>query len=235
MKFIIKGNAPAELRHWIEGQPVEGGRRINCRYTHMPGDVKRVVKQCLLNEQGWLCCYTGMLVDEAGSHVEHFKPQSLCQETEDVDYANLLAAYPGDNVRSCPYGAHAKGNWYDEALLVSPLRGDCESRFLFDQFGRISPASEKDLAAVETIGHLHLDDRSLTEMREQAINATLYTKGRERSAAQLQRIATDYCQRDRVGKFRTFCFVVQQAAQTLLHRAERERRRKQAIRQQEQK
>src|SRR6266542_5989051 len=117
MRYIKKRSAPKELRQWFAGQPIAGGGRINCRYGDMPGEVKDVVRQRLLEEQGWLCCYTGRRVGTKSSHIEHLKPQSRCEGHEDIAYGNLLAAYPGLDERS-PYGAHAKADWYDPALMV---------------------------------------------------------------------------------------------------------------------
>lgn len=91
MKHIIKGNSPSELDSWFRNQPIEDGCRINCGYTDMPSEVKQVVKQRLLEEQGGLCCYTGLRVKETTSHIEHFKPQSQCESHEDIEYHNLLA------------------------------------------------------------------------------------------------------------------------------------------------
>ena len=93
MKYIRKGPSPRELREWFK--PAEDGRRINRGYDDMPTNVKNAVKERLLDEQGGLCCYTGMRVSLQNSHIEHFKPQKLCTDHEDVDYMNLLAAYPG--------------------------------------------------------------------------------------------------------------------------------------------
>ena len=235
MKHIVKGNPPSELRRWFDGQPAQEGRRLNCGYADMPGEVKRVVKQHLLEEQGGLCCYTGILLSERRAHIEHFKPQSLCHNQEDVEYTNLLAAYPGDNASKCPYGAHAKANWYDNKLLISPLHGNCENRFRFDQFGRITAASDNDVAAKETIERLCLDHGSLTELRKQAIDTVLFRKGQPLSKAQLYTITQSFCNRNVRQQFPMFCFVIVQAAQALLHQAERERKRKQAIRQRKRK
>ncbi len=201
MKYIQKRNAPAELRRWLESQPVKDGKPINSGYGDMPGEVKQVVKQRLLQEQGCLCCYTGLRIDENKSHIEHFKPQTLCVEHEDVDYRNLMAAYPNEQHERqygpCKFGAHRKDNWYDQALLISPLHGDCESHFKFDVFGKISPTRGEDSAAVETIHRLGLADSSLTELRRQAIETALFRSAHQPlSAQQLEKIARSYCTRD---------------------------------------
>lgn len=230
MKYIVKGSEPAQLRQWINGQPVVDGQRINCSYRDMPGTVKAVVKQRLILEQGGLCCYTGIAVTEDESHIEHFLPQTLCTNHEDVEYTNLLAAYPGEDRPNCPFGARARGSWFDASLFVSPLRGDCERRFVFRLNGAIQAANNSDSGAVHTIKKLHLDHESLTELRKQQIDAVLFPANRQLSSSQLRRIAEAYCQKDRQQRYRPFCFVVQQAANELLRRAERERIRREAIR-----
>ena len=236
MKHIIKRSSP-ELRRWFKGQPIVDGRRINVSYDDMPPDVKEAVKQSLLDEQGGLCCYTGIRMDEDKSHIEHLKPQSRCVDHEDVDhedvdYANLLAAYPSNE---CPFGARAKDEWYDVQLLVSPLDKRCESCFRFDLSGGIKPANENDPAVIETIRRLCLDHGSLTEMRKQAINKALFPRSHRRSEAQLYKITQSYCARNTRRQFPHFCFVIQQTAQELLGKIERRRKRKQAIRRQSRK
>jgi uncharacterized protein (TIGR02646 family) len=212
MKYIRKGGTPRELEAWFKNCPMdENGTRMNCSYEHdMPGDVREAIKEELLKEQGWLCCYTGLSVDETSSHIEHFKPQTLCRQEdrgkpeqdkkhEDVDYKNLLAAYPSPNMPHCRFGAHAKDKWYDKQLLVSPLTPQCGMLFTFDQCGRIFPKDETEQAVTETIRRLCLDDGSLTEMRRQAIEEYLLPETHKLSKSQLRKIVKDYCtQREQV-------------------------------------
>ena len=235
MKYIEKGKPPAELTSWFTKQPVENGHRINCSYKDIPSEVKEVIKERLVSEQGGLCCYTGMRIGSTSSHIEHFKPQALCEGHEDVDYDNLLAAYPDDGYvkrrhKNCQFGAHAKEDWYDRDLLVNPLRGGCEARFSFNQFGEIRPTSDEDPAAIETISRLRLDDYSLTEMRRRAINAALFPKNKQRSEAQLRSITQEFCSRNRKQQFPEFCFVIAHAASDILRKIDRRRKKKQAIR-----
>ena len=218
MKYIQKGSTPQELRRWFEGQLLPDGQRINCGYGDMPSDVRAVVKQRLLEEQGGLCCYTGMRVNSENSHIEHFKPQSACIEYEDVDYRNLLAAYHGISKR-CQFGAHAKDDWYDENLLVSPLHQSCETKFRFKQFGEIAPSDNEDAAAVETIRRLRLDDQSLEENRRSAIDEFLFPDNLPLSKDQVQRLVQRLDGRSLDGQFLAFCFVIKDVAQDLLRKA----------------
>lgn len=225
MKHIIKGSPPPELKQWFEGQPIQGGRRLNCGYDDMSAGVKTSIKQRLLEEQGYLCCYTGMRIDEDRSHIEHFKPQALCGGNEDVDYDNLLAAFPGRG-KHCEYGAHAKGDWYSPTRMVNPLHGSCEARFRFDQFGKVQ-AAPNDQGAEETIRRLRLDHDELTDLRRQAIKTALFHGRHILSDAQLRTVAATVCNRQpRTREFRPFCFAIAHAAHDLLHRRDRERKRR---------
>ena len=233
MRQIEKGAAPRELRQWFEGQPIVDGRRINCTYEQgLPTEIKDTIRRRLLAEQGGLCCYTGLRIDLSSSHIEHLKPQNQCHDHEDVDYNNMLAAYPlkKSGERGCPYGAHAKVGWYSPDLFIGPLTKQCETSFRFDLEGRVFPADNGNRAAVETIRRLRLDHHSLAEMREQAIEEVFFTKNRRLSEAQLRTLAErGFCSKDEQGRYPLFCFVIQQAAEQLLRKAARERARRQAL------
>ena len=227
MKYIRKGLPPEELQEWFDGQPVVDGRRINCGYNDMPSNVKNAVKENLLREQGRLCCYTGLPIDLENSHIEHLKSQSLCTDHEDVAYTNLLAACPGSSEGRYPFGAHAKDDWYDEQLLVSPLHQRCETQFRFEQFGAVNSSDEQDAAALETIERLRLNHPSLNDMRRDAIAEALFPDEPPLERDQLQRLIERLYSRDTNGRFPAFCFVIKAVAQDLLRRAERERNRRQ--------
>ncbi|MEM8534816.1 MAG: retron system putative HNH endonuclease [Chloroflexota bacterium] len=228
MRYIAKKEPPHELRRWSSEQPVnDDGERINCKYDDMPGAVKTVVKQHLLEEQGYLCCYTGIYISDERSHIEHFKPQSRCEGYEDIAYDNLLAAYPGGNQARSLFGAHAKADWYDPDLMISPLIENCDKRFRFNQFGKIAPVHQTDMAARETITRLGLDHDSLTDMRRQAIQTALFRNKQPLTEKALERIIQSYCEPHSHSRhIRPFCFVIQQAAVDLLNRQRKIREKK---------
>lgn len=229
MRYIRKRAAPTELTRWIKGQRDADGQYINCRYENIPTEIKEQIRRQLLQEQGWLCCYTGMGIERTTSHIEHLKPQAtFWQNREDVDYQNLLAAYPGDKMR-VKFGAQAKDKWYNPVLMVSPLHKSCETRFHFNLSGKISVANSNDAAAKETIKRLHLDDPSLDEMREHAIHEALFPDDEHLSKAQISKVAQNFCIPDSRGKLPRFCFVITHAAQELLHQVQQERARNKAI------
>lgn len=231
MKYVKK-EEPEELRSWFESQPVNSnGKRINCDYRNgLPGDIRRAVHKHFLAEQGYLCCYLGILIDQDTSHVEHLKPYKQCRNEgkyEDVNYLNLVAAYPGQTYeeeidgqkqKRCPFGAHVKDDWYEPEKFVSPLDETCEARFRFDEFGGISVSNSEDNAAKETINKLVLNHDRLRDLRKEAIDEALFPIDVELDEVELQSIADgNYSIKDENKKLPQFCFVIEQVARQLVY------------------
>lgn len=224
MKYIKKGSPPPELARWFKKQPSENGRRINCSYEEMGTPLKNIIKARLLHDQGWLCCYTGIHIEMETSHIEHFIPQSKCENNEDVDYNNMLAAYPKG---ACRFGGQARAN---KTLPISPLHRSCETKFRFNKLGEISPADPNDADAKATINILHLRDEYLTELRAHAIDEVLFPHGKEPSDAQLKIVIAEYCERMPNHRFRSFCFVIVSAAEEMRRKRKKVKAQQKAIR-----
>jgi uncharacterized protein (TIGR02646 family) len=230
MKRIIKSNPPIELKQWFHAQPIDNNEKLNCRYDNLPSDIRAIVKQRLLEDQGYICCYTGIRISEARSHIEHLKPQSVYFENyEDVDYNNLLAAHPGPNSGQCAYGAHPKADWYHEEHFISPLSPQCETAFKFNTKGELQSKSP-DLAIKTTIDRLNLTDESLTELRKQAIETLLFEP--EMSLRQAEILLEKIYDRNSKGQFRPFCFVLKQACEEYIRRSKQRKIRNKAIKSQ---
>jgi len=215
MKLISKRQPPRSLIAWTHAD--KGEIKTHWGYRDMPSEVRREVKLRLIQEQGYLCCYTGRRIDPQNAHIEHLKPQEICAGHEDTDYRNLLAAYPSDRVEhECAYGAHHKKNWYDEVLFIHPLRPDCESRFRYRDNGTATPVNSNDNGAQETIFHLNLDDKELQNSRKTVIHAALYEENL--SKGQVSRLMAAMDQLNISGQYREFCFVIKQACERYLKR-----------------
>jgi uncharacterized protein (TIGR02646 family) len=227
MKRIIKTASPKELTQWFNAQPKTDTGKLNCRYSNLPSDIRATVKQHLLNEQGYICGYTGIRISEGRSHIEHLKPQSrYFEDHEDIDYNNLLAAHPGYDTGQCAYGAHPKADWYDDQQFISPLSPKCEKAFHFNLEGEIRAAPNCSSAQV-TIDRLQLSHPSLTEMRKQRIDTFLYDSNT--SLQQAQVLLEKIYDRDSKGQFRPFCFVLKQACEEYIRRGKQKQSRNQAI------
>ncbi len=218
MKYIQKQLSPHEFIAWTHAKALDAeGQPMNWGYADMPADLRDIVKESLIQEQGGLCCYTGRAITFRNSHIEHLKPQASCVNHEDTNYTNLLAAYPAPTAPQCAYGAHAKADWYDEYLFVHPLRSDCEHRFRYKSNGKIAPAKPDDAGAKETIAHLYLDCDELNGLREAAIQEALFAD-KSLSQGQVERLMAAMDERDSNGCFRKFCFVIKQACKKYLKR-----------------
>ena len=166
MKRIIKGIEPVQFSTWKSGKKTSG----HPEWKRVPPDIKNIVHQSLLEEQGYICCYCERQIRESGSHTEHFRPKRFGDLQ--VDYANLLCSCERDLKAGVPYHCGVlKDDWFDENLLVSPLTENCEDRFLFTGSGEILPRQDEDEAATTTIARLGLNVEKLKAMRAKAIEA----------------------------------------------------------------
>jgi uncharacterized protein (TIGR02646 family) len=237
MKRIVKRKPPRELVRWLRRQ-----KGTNCSYGDLQGSEKQPLVRKLLREQGSICGYTGIRNTETTCHVEHIYPQTRCRAEpglpvlwgarRDVDYYNMIAAFPRDEAIHAryPFGARSRGDWYDEVAFIHPLRPDCESQFLYTLDGGIAPSDgDPEGPAARTIGHLRLDHSVLNELRRAAIEEMLFDDGEPISVAKVQIARKHVCAKDAAGDFRPFCFVLEQACRELLASADRERTRRKAI------
>jgi uncharacterized protein (TIGR02646 family) len=142
-------------------------------YEDLRGNEKETVKQSLMIEQGFLCCYCERRLTIDDSHIEHFRPQND-PECDALDYGNLLCScqnkIPKGDPRHC---GNLKNGWFDENSLVSPLIEGCEMRFAYTGDGRIRVADPADQNADLTIKTLGLNIRKLDDLRKNAITPFL--------------------------------------------------------------
>jgi len=214
MRKIAKTHAPAVYRHWVRDNAAGPGNS----YAAMPGPVKQCLKDRLLEEQGFLCAYTGLEIHDATSHVEHLKPQSRCRRGEDVDYRNLVACFPKDGGdTSYGYGAPVKGSWWDAALFVSPLSVECGQRFSFAWSGHVRAFPDGHQAATETIDRLGLDRPALCKLRRQAIDSFFgFSSANPITETDARRLLQEIEKPNAEGRLRSFCFLLRQMLERYL-------------------
>lgn len=169
MKYIRKKKSPEPFEKWKR----EMGE--SAHYGNIPAEIKSILRKSLLDEQNWLCCYCGLSLMTHNIHIEHFRPQSKYKELQ-LEYRNLHASCNGRLLHLTEYEGisdfcgHAKKDWFDEKLLISPLDPNCESFFEYGFDGSIR-SNHGQRAATETIWRLGLDSYLLRKQREEAINA----------------------------------------------------------------
>lgn len=169
MKHIIKGSEPEKLIDYKE----TANDNWKPSFSDLRGEEKQAVHNSLIREQGGLCCYCEDSVTPEKSHIEHFRPQSD-PLVDDLDYGNMLCSCQRKvNNLEPKHCGNAKGNWFDDNLLISPLDPGCEQRFAYAADGSIRPTNPHDEAAKTTIERLKLDCDKLRRGRKNAVDGIL--------------------------------------------------------------
>lgn len=178
-------------------------------WEDLPVEVGGALKRSLVSEQGHICCYCGPRIVSSDYHIEHLVPRHGAGWSAALTfvYANLLASCQANLGRKDPrHCGTAKGDWYNDTLVVSPLDPVCEGRFFYDLEGKVRGADPADQGAKETIVRLDLDGPRLRALRRKVIEALdieLDLLPDERRA-----LLAAHEARDAEGRFDSFCFVL---------------------------
>ncbi|MFT4926891.1 MAG: 5-methylcytosine-specific restriction endonuclease McrA, partial [Phenylobacterium sp.] len=71
MKHIVKNDEPDEfLDHKAQDKMYQRG---NPRWNRVRADVKTAIRESLLIEQGYICCYCERPIGRGDCHIEHLK------------------------------------------------------------------------------------------------------------------------------------------------------------------
>lgn len=213
MIYIKKGPEPEAFRQWKEQNP-------DATYGEIPKDVGLALRNALLEEQGFVCCFCGCAIgpcDDKGEVLQiplesirphnirnaHIVPQSK-DTAKTLDYDNLCASCnTSKHTRDDKHCDEAQGN---RELPVSPLQKDCISYFSFGSDGEIfanaERTEEEQESANATISILRLNTNSLVTARYDAIEEleTLAVEEREPLLDLL-------CKRNARGAFAPYYFV----------------------------
>lgn len=211
MKHIVKQAEPQDFADWKKSAKKRQRRtykELSDTNNTESREIKKTLKDALLAEQGWICCYCEKRVTDDDSHIEHFNPQSN-QKVDPLNFENLLCSCQNETRQGVPLSCgHKKGGWFDQNLLISPLDPQCESRFAFTGDGRIKPLDDNDQAAIETIEKLGLNTQNHKALRSAAIAGFLATEG-GMSEKDLHTFVSDYLKRDNSGRFNEFWTTIQ--------------------------
>jgi len=163
MRHFKKTQAPESFTKWAKKNPNKSwedfGKEASC--------VKDTLKDSLLTEQGYLCCYCECRVDKRDSHIEHFIPRDKAHNKR-FDYNNLhiSCTTQGEKARC----GHKKLEEFSNDL-ISPLEVDCASHFSYTTTGKIVGLDQR---GEETISICNLNSQALTDMRKVLIDSFLF-------------------------------------------------------------
>lgn len=162
MRRVVKRAEPQSFAAWR----CSGNADWQPSYQDLRQPMKGLVRDALLAEQGYVCCYCEQRVAaDANSHIEHLVPQSL-DPGRALDYGNLLC--------SCTNRHHCGGRRGNAELPVHPLQGDCADVFEFGSDGSVrARAAARPVAGERAIDVLGLDCDGLRDRRRRAVGAFL--------------------------------------------------------------
>jgi len=167
MKYIRKVSEPSDFTAWKHQNPQMGWEEFKGRTAchHL--------RDSLLEEQGYICCYCEREIDENRGHFEHLMPRSYIENDvaeghqKELDYHNIVFSCAKINTPVDEKGdritcGHQKGDWFDKNMFVSPLQENCESFFRYKNDGLVVPENCPDSnKAQETIDRLKLNGEPL--------------------------------------------------------------------------
>ncbi|KAM3091558.1 retron system putative HNH endonuclease [Phormidesmis sp. 146-35] len=168
MRHIQKQQEPEVLTKWRQDR-----KNRNKTWKNFNPPVKQAVRQSLLQEQGYICCYCEMRIGTLTCRIDHLVPRSVDRSLW-FDYYNLLASCPGeDEVEKKPvFCEQQRGN---RLLPVSPLQEECIQAFGFRENGEVfaKDQSGNKEAVEQTIEILGLNVTALKRQRSAAIQGFL--------------------------------------------------------------
>jgi uncharacterized protein (TIGR02646 family) len=205
MKQIIKNHEPQEIIDW------KALADANWQPTYRDAP-KGIIRQSLLEEQGYICCYCNKDISDEDFHIEHFRPQDPFDYLE-LEYINMHASCMKNKVKGSPsHCGDAKKNWFDNRLTLSPLdNNEISFRYLDD--GTVE-AGVPD--ASEMITKLNLNEETLRSKREAEITGILDEEFIETATNdQLLNLFAKISRKNN-GKYQEFTIAIQQQIKQLL-------------------
>ena len=190
MKFIEKGKEPAA---WKE-------------YSETPGvdfDAIPELKEALLQEQGYICCYCMSGIKESNMKVEHYKARSVYTDLK-MEYSNLFAACKGNFCSD----KHCDTKKQNTELTIHPAdsKSNCEKILGYKLNGQLTYPAEYETDIEIT---LNLNNSVLTSNRKEAIyTVALALKKLGYKKPIIERQISKFSSKNDAGRFTPYCNAV---------------------------
>ena len=98
MKRIVKNDPPEWFENWKRNFETANGRKAAYKNDFPQREIRKL-REVLLREQGYICCYCMGRLDIDSSHVEHFRPKGRFPD-EDMEY-EPDGIMPGNSRGTC--------------------------------------------------------------------------------------------------------------------------------------
>ncbi len=172
MKKIEKGKSP----EWFEKWKQEYFDRIGSspRYIDLEGEDRVRLRDQLIKEQGYICCYCMRRISTYDSHIEHFKPRHPYTDLE-LDYYNMFASCTPqkDVIKESLLHCDAKKQDWFSGEMPGLTDASIEECIKYNIDGRVSSYHDRkdprSNTEWEMIEHLGLNAPFLVRNRRRAI------------------------------------------------------------------
>jgi uncharacterized protein (TIGR02646 family) len=159
MKYIRKGKEPDSLTQ----------HRLKPHSDYDNYKEKDNLRQTLLKEQGYICCYCMQRINMDKMKIEHWHPQSKLPDKQ-LDYKNILGACMG-NEGQPEHLQHCDTQKGDKIITINPTNENCESFIKFSVSGKIS--SDNELVNKDLNETLNLNQETLRKNREAVLDEAI--------------------------------------------------------------
>ena len=203
MRFIQKNDEPRSLREY-RAMP----RAVYDGPNFTP--VKSDIRQQLLREQGYLCCYCMKRIEdnELKTKIEHWH----CQDTypnEQLAYQNLLAACDG-NSGSPPKEQHCDTKKTNHDVSYNPSNANHKNRLQiqYSSSGEVisvDPVFNQDIENILNLNFSRLRDNRKIIL--DTVAKVLNEKAGTRTRHEIQRLIVKWSSPDHEGKLPEYCDV----------------------------
>ena len=112
MIYIEKHSPPKEFVEFLQ-------KYKDIHYNDVPSDIKQILRESLLKEQGYLCayCMSRIIDNPLSTKIEHYVPQNSENE---LDYKNLLAVCEGKTFGNEKKHQHCDTQKGNKMLQIDP-------------------------------------------------------------------------------------------------------------------
>lgn len=187
-------------------------------YHNMPTEVKTLVRQQLLSEQGYLCAYCMQRIKADNSKIEHWHSQTH-YPSEQLHYQNLLGVCQGNEGQTFAQQT-CDTRKADQALLYNPAdqQKDIAQSLYYAHDGKLyahEAAFDVQLNQVLNLNQVRLvkNRKAVLTALHQQLNKQLGT----RSRAELEKLYQKWQHADQHGKKMPFCGIALYYLEKRLH------------------
>ena len=204
MKQIIKTKEPTSLTNYRASISKEDLNSLE-KFDTTPSKVKNELRDKLLDEQGFICCYCMNRIGTANSKIEHFKSRSIFRENQ-LDYINLFVACLGGEGYS-PNKHTCDTKKSNDILHHINLLSDIENGIFYKKDGYIYSNNQDINDELNRV--LNLNYEILKANRKDAFNqVTIELKKSNWSIPILKSTLEKYKHKNSKGKYRPYCEMI---------------------------